>query len=127
MKNELFSTKTLAGAVGSAAIGVAMAGSPVFAAADLDHGYQQSGQSPLMLAQGAGGEGACGAAAETKDNEGSCGEGTRGGASDTKDSEGSCGESSGGGDKDSEGACGEDSGSDDKDSEGACGEGTCGS
>ncbi len=115
MKNELFSTRTLAGAVGSAAIGVAMAGSPVFAAADLDHGYQQSGQSPLMLAQGGDGEGACGAATETKDNEGSCGEGACGGAADTKDSEGSCGE----------GTCGE-SGSDEKDSEGACGEGTCG-
>ncbi|WP_017942022.1 MULTISPECIES: hypothetical protein [unclassified Thioalkalivibrio] len=115
MKNDLFSTKTLAGAVGSAAIGMAMATSPVFASADLNHGYQQSGQSALMLAEGACGEGTCGGAAETKDNEGSCGEGTCGGASDTKDSEGSCGE----------GTCGG-SGNDDKDSEGACGEGTCG-
>ncbi|WP_024327913.1 hypothetical protein [Thioalkalivibrio sp. AKL19] len=97
MKNDLFSTKTLAGAVGTAAIGMAMATSPVFASADLNHGYQQGGQSPLMLA------------------EGNCGEGTCGGASDTKDSEGSCGE----------GTCGESDG-DEKDSEGACGEGTCG-
>ncbi|WP_018950227.1 hypothetical protein [Thioalkalivibrio sp. ALMg11] len=116
MKSDLFSTKTLAGAVGSAAIGMAMATSPVFASADLNHGYQQGGQSPLMLAEGAcGGEGTCGGATETKDNEGSCGEGTCGGAPETKDSEGSCGE----------GTCG-DSGSEDKDSEGACGEGTCG-
>lgn len=97
MKNDLFSTKTLAGAVGSAAIGMAMATSPVFASADLTHGYQQSGQWPLLLAEGACGEGTCGGAADTKDSEGSCGEGT-------------CGESGG----------------DEKDSEGACGEGTCG-
>ncbi|WP_019626480.1 hypothetical protein [Thioalkalivibrio sp. ALJT] len=106
MKNDLFSTKTLAGAVGSAAIGMAMATSPVFASADLNHGYQQGGQSPLMLA-----EGACG--------EGTCGEGTCGGAGEPKDSEGSCGEGSCG-----EGTCG--GSGDDKDSEGACGEGTCG-
>ncbi|MFO7955428.1 hypothetical protein [Thioalkalivibrio sp.] len=102
MKNDLFSTKTLAGAVGTAAIGMAMSTSPVFASADLNHGYQQGDQSPLMLA------------------EGSCGEGTGSDASDTKDSEGSCGEGSDGG------SDGDDDKDDDKDSEGACGEGTCG-
>ncbi|AKJ95308.1 hypothetical protein TVD_08015 [Thioalkalivibrio versutus] len=98
MKNELFSTKTLAGAVGTAAIGVAMSTSPVFASADLNQGYQQGGQSPLMLAEGSCGEGTCGDASDTKDSEGSCGEGADGGSDgDEKDSEGACGEGTCGG------------------------------
>lgn len=97
MKNDLFSTKTLAGAVGSAAIGMAMATSPVFASADLNHGYEQGDQTPLMLAEGACGEGTCGGAGEPKDSEGSCGEGTCGESGDDKDSEGACGEGTCGG------------------------------
>lgn len=127
MKNELFTTRNLAGAVGTAAIGAAMAGSPVFAGQDLHHGYQQGGQSAsgaLMLA-----EGACGgfAGGETERER-------------EKDSEGACGAFSGDEqdrererekerdrDKDAEGACGEGAADDeDKDAEGACGEGTCG-
>ena len=107
MKNELFTTRNLAGAVGTAAIGVAMAGSPVFAGQDLHHGYQQGSQSAsgaLMLA-----EGACG--------------GYSGGDKDKdkdKDKDGDR-------DKDAEGACGEGTADDeDKDAEGACGEGACG-
>lgn len=101
MKSELFSTKTLAGAVGTAAIGLAMGSAPAFAAVDLNHGYQQGSTTPHMLAQGSCGEATCGGSnGEPKDSD--------------KDSEGSCGES-GSEPKDS-----------DKDSEGSCGEGTCG-
>ena len=98
MKNELFSTKTLAGAVGTAAIGLAMGSSPAFAAVDLNHGYQQGSSAPHMLAQGSCGEGTCGGAdSEPKDSEGSCGEGSCGANGEEKDSEGSCGEGTCGG------------------------------
>ncbi|WP_018936380.1 hypothetical protein [Thioalkalivibrio sp. ALJ24] len=98
MKDELFSMKSLAGAAGAAAVGLAMSTTPAFASADLDHGYQQAG-GYTQLAEGACGEGTCGASDDgDKDSEGACGEGTCGGSDE----------------------------SDDKDSEGACGEGTCG-
>lgn len=103
MKDELFSMKTLAGAAGAAAVGLAMSTTPVFAAADLDHGYQQAGGF-TQVAEGACGEGTCGAT-DDGDNDG-----------DEKDSEGACGE----------GTCGGSGDTDEKDSEGACGEGTCG-
>jgi len=109
MKNELFTTRNLATAAGTAAIGVAMAASPVFAGQDLHHGYQQGGQSAsgaLMLA-----EGACGGFdGDEKEKER---EREREKERDR--------------DKDAEGACGEGTADDeDKDAEGACGEGACG-
>ncbi|WP_018864138.1 hypothetical protein [Thioalkalivibrio sp. ARh3] len=97
MKQELFSKKTLAGAVGTAAIGLAMGSSPAFAAVDLNQGYQQGSSAPHMLAQGSCGEATCGASGEGDDQ-----------------------------DKDSEGSCGANGDGEEKDSEGACGEGTCG-
>ena len=97
--------KPVAAAVGSAfvaslaATSGAYAEDQVFAADELDHGYNL-----LAEAEGKCGEGKCG--------EGKCGEG------DDKDAEGKCGEG-----KCGEGKCGE---GDDKDAEGKCGEGKCG-
>ena len=72
----------------------------VFAAADLDQGYQVGSIDQMELLAGA----------HDKKAEGSCGEGK-------------CGEDKGGEGKCGEGKCGEDK---DKGGEGKCGEGKCG-
>ncbi|AHE98775.1 hypothetical protein THITH_11535 [Thioalkalivibrio paradoxus ARh 1] len=84
--------------MGTAAVGLAMGSTPLFAATDLGQGYQVSQSSTALqkLAQGSCGEGTCGGASGEKETEGSCGEGRCGGASDDngddKDTEGKCGE-----------------------------------
>jgi uncharacterized low-complexity protein len=118
MKEHLFNRKTLAASLGTAAVGLAMGGTPVFASIDLGQGYQVAQPSALQkVAQGSCGEGRCGGAAEEKAAEGSCGEGRCGGAAEEKTTEGSCGE----------GRCGGATETVDKDAEGKCGEGRCGS
>ncbi|HSM27306.1 MAG TPA: hypothetical protein VK855_04300 [Thioalkalivibrio sp.] len=122
MKEHLFNRKTLAATLGTAAVGLAMGSTPLFAATDLGQGYQVTPSSAVQkVAQGSCGEGKCGgAAAAEKAAEGSCGEGKCGGAAAAeKAAEGSCGEGKCGG------AAGEKT--TDKSTEGKCGEGRCGS
>jgi uncharacterized low-complexity protein len=122
MKEHLFNRKTLAATLGTAAVGLAMGSTPLFAATDLGQGYQVTPSSTMQkVAQGSYGEGKCGgAAAAEKAAEGSCGEGKCGGAAAAeKAAEGSCGEGKCGG------AAGEKT--TDKSTEGKCGEGRCGS
>lgn len=122
MKERLFNRKTLVATLGTAAVGLAMGSTPLFAAIDLGQGYQVT-QSPAVqkVAQGSCGEGRCGSAGQAeKATEGSCGEGKCGGAAAAdKAAEGSCGEGRCGG------AAGEKT--TDKSTEGKCGEGRCGS
>jgi uncharacterized low-complexity protein len=103
--------KPIAAAIGTVfvaslgAASTAQAGQPdtdLFAAQDLDRGYDL-----LAQAEGKCGEGKCG--------EGKCGEGDDGADDEDKDGEGKCGEGDGEGD-----------GDEDKDGEGKCGEGKCG-
>ena len=80
MKEHLFNRKTLAATLGTAAIGLAMGSSPLFAATDLGQGYQVTPSSTMQkVAQGSCGEGKCGGAAgektTDKSTEGKCGEG----------------------------------------------------
>jgi uncharacterized low-complexity protein len=126
MKEHLFNRKTLAATLGTAAVGLAMGSTPLFAATDLGQGYQVTPSSTMQkVAQGSCGEGKCGGAAAApkaagKAAEGSCGEGKCGGAAAAeKAAEGSCGE----------GKCGGAAGAKttDKSTEGKCGEGRCGS
>ncbi len=122
MKEHLFNRKTLAATLGTAAVGLAMGSTPLFAATDLGQGYQVTPSSSMQkVAQGSCGEGRCGGAeAAEKAAEGSCGEGKCGGAEAAeKAAEGSCGEGKCGG------AAGEKT--TDKSTEGKCGEGRCGS
>ena len=114
MKEHLFNRKTLAATLGTAAVGLAMGSSPLFAATDLGQGYQVSPSAFQQVAEGSCG----GAAAAEKAAEGSCGEGKCGGAAAAeKAAEGSCGEGGA--------AAGEKT--TDKSTEGKCGEGRCGS
>ena len=122
MKEHLFNRKTLAATLGTAAVGLAMGSTPLFASIDLGQGYQVAQPSALQkVAQGSCGEGRCGGAgAAEKAAEGSCGEGRCGGAAATdKAAEGSCGEGRCGGAADEK--------TTDKSTEGKCGEGRCGS
>ena len=115
MKEHLFNRKTLAATLGTAAVGLAMGSTPLFAATDLGQGYQVTPSSTMQkVAQGSCG----GAAAAEKAAEGSCGEGKCGEAAVAeKAAEGSCGEGGA--------AAGEKT--TDKSTEGKCGEGRCGS
>ena len=84
------------------------ADSDLFAAQDLDRGYDLLAQAEGKCGEGKCGEGKCGEGDDDKDGEGKCGEGKCGEGDDDKDGEGKCGE----------GKCGE---GEDKDGEGKCG------
>ena len=92
--------KPVAAAAGSAFVASlaathgAYADDQVFAADDLDHGYNLLAEAEGKCGEGKCGEGKCGEA-DDKDAEGKCGE------ADDKDAEGKCGEG-----KCGEGKCG---------------------
>jgi uncharacterized low-complexity protein len=127
MSKDLFHRRTLATALGTAAVGLAMGSTPLFAATDLTQGYEVNPSRALQLAEGKCGEGRCGGsagkAAAEKTSEGQCGEGrcgSSGGKAEeaSKAAEGQCGE----------GRCGgaAEKATPEKASEGKCGEGRCG-
>ncbi len=114
MNDKLFNRNILVATLGTAALGLSMGSASVFAATDLNQGYEVQ-SSFLQVAEGQCGEGRCGGTAPAKAAEGSCGEGSCGGT-ESKAAEGSCGE----------GSCGGAEQTTDKDAEGKCGEGRCG-